>query len=51
MALLILFLSLSTLSYAIAAVGFNVIVILRLLVWSVFVEFLLVGLIVSTISW
>jgi hypothetical protein len=50
-ALTIFFLIMATLSYAIAFHGWNWITILKLVLWSIFVEFLAVGLLVGTLGW
>jgi hypothetical protein len=50
-ALTIFFLAMASLSYAIAFHGWNFGTILKLVLWSIFVEYLVVGIVIATLGW
>jgi hypothetical protein len=50
-ALSIFFLAMTSLSYAVAFHGWNFVTILKVVLWSVCVEYLAVGIFIATLGW
>ena len=51
MAILILFMGIASLSYAIAFQAESFFGLLRTMVWSIFIDFLLLGALIATCTW